>query len=382
MSSSAKIRYAISLGCALVALLIPLLARAAVVVQGHVVDTRGNMVSGATVTLAGANRTIETLSHPGGSFAFVNVVEGEYELRARAAAGTAALHVVVAGAPVAVELHLTLQTLGRVVSVSSAPSLRSGGSTLISAAQLAHSPASNNLADVFVQLPSAARGSNGQIHINGDHGDINYSLDGVPLPQALNRVIGSEVDPSDVGYLDVIEGAYPAKYGGKFGAVVNIATVAGSGAHGGYVETSAGSRGDATLSLLHHSALGPRGGMTLSLRQARTRWALDPPVRDAAHDRGSTANQFVRVTLPAGVTDSWNFDLSHVAQTFQIPPDTANGTPANSDDVETQNDAFASASFHHAIGLDGALTVNAFGKASTFEDFPDPANDFAAAPGD
>src|SRR5579864_2012013 len=278
---------AVTLFCALLLLVLPLAAQAATTVSGTVVNAANAPVKGALLTLAGSNRTLQTYSASDGSFHFTAIVDGEYELRASAPDGSVQAHLAVAAAPLSIVLKLSAQTIGRVLSVSSAPTLRSGGSTLISGAQLAHSPASNNLANVFVQLPSAARGSNGQIHINGDHGDINYSLDGVPLPQELNRVIGSEVDPSAVGFLDVIEGAYPAKYGGKFGAVVNIATVSGAGVPGGAFSTTVGSYGHDELSLVQHDRFGRGGGISVALRSARMGWALDPPVPNPNYDDGS-----------------------------------------------------------------------------------------------
>ncbi len=349
-------------------------------VAGRVLDSAGAPESGAVVSLEGANRTISLTTGQDGSFAFNWVADGEYDLSASGRSGIASAHVSVASSPVSVVLRLAPRRLGH-VNVSSTAVLRSGGSTMFTGTQLAHSPASDNLSNVFAQLPSAARGSNGQIHMNGDHGDINYYLDGVPLPQELNRVIGSEVDPSDVGFLDVIEGAYPAKYGDKFGAVVNIATVAGTGSPGGSFTTTIGTEGHGEADLLQHDRFGG-GGITLALRTSRTDWALDPPAPGNDHDQGSVSNAFVRVTLPAGPRDSLNLDLSHAYQTFQIPPDTSNGTPASTDDVETQDDAFLSLTDVHTIGARGSLEFGPTMKVSTIRDFPDLGADFAAAPGD
>lgn len=370
---------AAGLACALSAERAPALAQTTI--SGRILALDGTTESGATVTLGGSNRTITTKSDARGRFTFAGVAEGEYDLSATGRSGVVSVHVVITTDPLDIVLHLAPRSLGH-VSVTGSAALRSGGSMLVTGDQLAHSPASTNLANVFLQMPSAARGSNGQIHVNGDHGDINYYLDGVPLPQELNRVIGSEVDPSDVGFLDVIEGAYPAKYGGKFGAVVNIATVAGTGVPGGAFETTVGSYGHDEASLVQHDRFGQSGGITVALRSSRNGWALDPPVPSANQDTGSASNQFVRVTLPIGATDSLNLDLSHAYQTFQLPPDTSNGTPASTDDVETQNDAFASLSYTHNIGAHGSLIFGPTTKVSVIRDFPDLANDFAGAPGD
>ena len=47
-------------------------------------------------------------------------------------------------------------------------------------------------------MPGAVRGVNGVVHINGDHGVINYMIDGVALPQELNRDIGGEINLNDL----------------------------------------------------------------------------------------------------------------------------------------------------------------------------------------
>ncbi len=85
---------------------------------------------------------------------------------------------------------------------------------------------------MLLQLPGAARGANGVVHINGDHGDINYIVDGVQIPQELNRTIGTEFDPNDIAFVETLQGAYPAQYGERFASVININTRNGSGRAG------------------------------------------------------------------------------------------------------------------------------------------------------
>ncbi len=84
----------------------------------------------------------------------------------------------------------------------------------------------------MIQLPGAARGANGVVHINGDHGDINYIVDGVQIPQELNRNVGSEFDPNDIAFVEALQGAYPAQYGERFASVLNINTRNGAGPPG------------------------------------------------------------------------------------------------------------------------------------------------------
>ncbi len=48
---------------------------------------------------------------------------------------------------------------------------------------------------MLLELPGAARGANGVVHINGDHGDVNYIVDGVPIPTAAGPPDRNEMDP-------------------------------------------------------------------------------------------------------------------------------------------------------------------------------------------
>ena len=154
-------------------------------------------------------------------------------------------------------------------------------------------PTGGSIASIMTQMPAAARGTNDQVHVNGDHNGLNYYIDGVQLPASLNRVAGGEVDPNDIGYLDVIEGAYPAMYGGRFAAVLNIGTRAYSGPPGYTFDANGGSYGSYGSSLSLHAPVGTRGGSySFSASTSGTDWSLDPAVKDPVHNAGSASNQW------------------------------------------------------------------------------------------
>jgi hypothetical protein len=363
-----------------VALNIPAAAQSASFVSG-VVRSEGQPVAGAAVTLSGNNLTFRTLSHADGSFSFSAVPLGIYRIAAQKdrLAVDAALEVPSGGAQLTLDLA-ELKEIAATRTTAHPSVLGSGASLAIGGAGLQYAPNAKSFPNILAQLPSAARGSNGQIHINGDHGDINYIVDGVPVPQALSRVLGTEFDPSNVGYAEIIEGAFPAQYGERFAAIINIATRAGTGPGALSAQFTQGTQNKSESDILYHAPLGA-GGLTFSSRVQRDGWALDPPVPDAVHDAGSIATQFLRVSLPAHGYDNINIDLNHTYQTFQIPPDTANGQPAATDDVETQDDTFLAVQYHHAIGANGILSFGPSFKRSHIRDFNDLANDLAPAEG-
>jgi hypothetical protein len=362
------------------ALSLPAAAQSASYVTG-VVRSQGQPVAGAAVTLSGNNLSFHTLSDPDGRFSFNAVPVGLYRIAAQKDrfAADVAVEVSSAGAQLTVELSELKEIAS--ARTSARPNVLGAGTSLsIGGASLQYAPDSKSFSNILAQLPSAARGSNGQVHINGDHADINYIVDGVSVPQALSRVLGTEFDPTNVGYAEIIEGAFPAQYGERFAAVINIATRTGTGPGGVSVQFTQGTQNKSESDLLYQARLGA-GGLTFSSRVQRDGWALDPPVPDPVHDAGSVATQFLRLSLPVHGYDNLNFDFNHTYQTFQIPPDTANGQPAATDDNETQDDTFLALVYHHAIGSNGILSFGPSFKRSHIRDFNDVANDLASAVG-
>jgi hypothetical protein len=347
---------------------------ASTVLRGSV-TANGAAVANATVVLNGAVKvTVQT--DASGNFAFGDIPAGTYEVDVSGPSGTAAVRVVVpaAGAVVAIPVS-TLKTIGRTAITSHPPNNGSGTDLELSTTELQHSPANGSLSELLIQLPGAARGANGVVHINGDHGDINYIVDGVQIPQELNRDIGSEFDPSDIASVDVLEGAYPAQYGERFASVINIASRTGNGPAGYSADFKGGSYAYGDDDVSGHTPIGS-GSLVAAFRNQSNERFLDPPNFDSNHDAGSNVNQFLRFAQPIG-TDYLNLTLSHSFQTFQIPNDLAAGEPSATDDNETQEDFFGALQFRHLFANGGSLSFGPSYKRSRIRDYGDPSNDFA-----
>src|SRR5579864_4692472 len=203
------------------------LAGALTTLSGIVDDGSGKPVAGVTVSLNGNNLALRTRTDSVGHFAFASLDPGQYDLLASSVSGSASLRVDLSSNGAAVTLTL-LNTISSSHTVSSPPTHGSGTDLTLSGNYIQRMPGGRDLSGILLQLPGSARGANGVVHINGDHGDINYIVDGVSVPQELNREVGSEFDPSDISFIDVLQGAYPAQYGGRFASVVNITTKAGT----------------------------------------------------------------------------------------------------------------------------------------------------------
>ena len=340
------------------------------------VTFNGAPATDAQVTANGGNVTLHAKTDAQGRFTFTAVPIGTYNVDILSSDGTASLRVDVPSAGATVIATLSpIKDIGR-VSVTSHPPVHGSGTDLnLSGDLLERSPASGSLPAVLLQLPGAARGANGVVHINGDHGDVNYIVDGVPIPQELNRNIGSEFDPNDIAFIEAIEGAYPAQYGERFASVINVNTRNGAGPPGFSAQLNVGSFTHFDGDLSYHAPLGT-GTLVLATRNEQGTRGLDPPNLDSPHNGFSNSNQFLRYTQPLG-TDFLNLTLSHAYHTYQIPNDVAGGQPASSDDNETQDDMFGTLQYRHPIGDHGSFSIGPSYKRSTIRDFGDAANDFA-----
>jgi outer membrane receptor protein involved in Fe transport len=86
--------------------------------------------------------------------------------------------------------------------------------------------ANTQLNQVVLQAPGVAQDSFGQLHIRGDHGNIQYRLNNVILPEGL-QVFGQTLSPRLASNIDLITGALPAQYGLRTAGIINITTKSG-----------------------------------------------------------------------------------------------------------------------------------------------------------
>ena len=82
------------------------------------------------------------------------------------------------------------------------------------------------LNQVLLQAPGVAQDSFGQIHLRGEHADVQYRINGVQLPEGLS-VFGQALQSRFAHSLSLITGALPAQYGFNTAGVVDIQTKTG-----------------------------------------------------------------------------------------------------------------------------------------------------------
>lgn len=97
------------------------------------------------------------------------------------------------------------------------------------------------LNQVLLQAPGVAQDSYGQIHVRGDHNEVQFRLDGVQLPEGLS-VFGQALMTRFADSMSLTTGALPSEFGFLQAAVVDITTKNGTTNAGGNASIYGGAR--------------------------------------------------------------------------------------------------------------------------------------------
>jgi outer membrane receptor protein involved in Fe transport len=82
------------------------------------------------------------------------------------------------------------------------------------------------LNQVLLQMPAVAQDSFGQIHVRGEHANVQFRVNGVELPEGLS-VFGQALETRFARSVSLLTGALPAQYGFFTAGVLDIQTKTG-----------------------------------------------------------------------------------------------------------------------------------------------------------
>jgi outer membrane receptor protein involved in Fe transport len=165
-----------------------------------------------------------------------------------------------------------------------------------------------------------ASDSAGQQHVRGEHADISYVVDGVPLPDTLSGRQGSVVVPATIQRLEILTGGFAPEFGGQTAAILNVTTLPGASRsrsdlalEGGSYETT---NGDFTTV----GPLSKFASYVFDINGTRTRNYLEPQQPDVqtAHNAGSSLSYFSKLRFAPSHRDTLSLALSSNPDTYQI----------------------------------------------------------------
>lgn len=236
-------------------------------IQGLVRDTLGRPLSLAKITLQTVTGEVvdHATSDAEGHFTFSAVASGTYAvLSDKIGYKTGSSIVSISAGEVSTSITLASSqaqdiniTATRLEKARNSLSPQTGGSVYkFDANDIANLPQgeSTSLNQVLLQAPGVVNDSYGQLHIRGDHGNTQYRINGVILPEGING-FGQALDTRFAQSINLLTGALPAQYGNRTAGVVEINTKTNFEA-GGHFDVYGGSNNTFNPSIEYGSTNG------------------------------------------------------------------------------------------------------------------------------
>ena len=302
-------------------------------VRGVINDSLGRPIADAHVSLMAADgRAVgSTQSDPQGHFTIAHVVPGVYQLTADKTAfqpssaiitvtgGAGATRTLTLASNQALEIQVKAQRLDR---ARNGISVETGSSSYrIDQKAIAALPQgeSTPLNQVILQAPGVAQDSFGQVHVRGDHNDLQYRINGIILPESISG-FGQTLDTRFAQSVNLLTGALPAEYGYRTAGIIDIQTKSGAFANGGEIGVMGGSHNTGEL---HGNVSGSQGNfnyyVTGSLLQNDLGIENPTASNSALHNHTTQGKGFGYFSYLLNDTSRVSLILGSADSRFQIP---------------------------------------------------------------
>jgi outer membrane receptor protein involved in Fe transport len=244
---------------------------------------------------------------------------------------------------------------------------------------------------VLLRTPGMAQDSaaNGDLHLRGEHGNIQYRINDVLLPEGITG-FGQELDTRFVESLRVITGSLPAQYGFRTAGVVDLRTRNGAFEPGGTASVEGGSYDTIKPSVEYGGSAGKwnyfaDGSFNHNAIGIENPTPSSNPIHDDTdqYKAFSYLSYLIDDTSRVSLMGSASYSDFQVPNTPGLPPGTSpNGNPwlpgtfdsANLDENQNEQNYYGVAAYQKSVN-DLNLQVAAYGRVSTVHFTPDPLGD-------
>lgn len=384
-------------------------AQAAAEISGQVQDALGRPIAGASLSLMSATATVvaHTETDASGRFVFNGIAPGTYATQAEKTGfqpGASIVTVsfeanasttVTLAAVAALEVQIAAERLNK---ARSGLSPKTGGSvTHFDAGDIQNLPQgeATPLNQVLLQAPGVVNDSYGQLHVRGDHGNMQYRINGMILPEGISG-FGQALDTRFAQNIDLMTGALPAQYGYRTAGVVEINTK-NKFEGGGNVDLYGGSNGTVNPSFEYGNTSGDvswfvDGSFMSNNLGIESPTSSPNPLHDHTDQRKGFGylsymlDPTTKVSLMAGVyngafqipnTPGQAADPTYLGYLNTNGYNTASLNSATANDQQRETNRFAATSLQGSISDRSDYQVSLFTRYSSFNYIPDVAGNLA-----
>ncbi len=374
-------------------------------IRGQVQDALGRPITDANLSLKTVAASIVggTRSDADGRFVFTGIAQGTYAVQAEKAGfqlgtaivtlstGTAASTTLTLAAQEALEVKVVAERLNQ---ARNGLSPQTGGSVYrFDSNDVDTLPEGSDTSfnQVLLQAPGVANDSYGQLHIRGDHANLQYRINGVILPEGITG-FGQALDTRFAKSIDLLTGALPAQYGYRTAGVIEIDTKS-QFEPGGQIDLYGGSHGTINPSIEYGNTSGNLS-YYLSGSFLTNNLGIENPTSstNAIHDRTDQEKGFAYLSYLVNPTTRVSAMFGTYDGKFQIPnnpgqtpdPDghgylagagVTDFDSANLDERQRETNRYGILSLQSSIGEDFDYQVSLFTRYTSVHFTPDPIGD-------
>lgn len=166
--------------------------------------------------------------------------------------------------------------------------------------------------NVAKSTAGVAEDSAGQLHVRGEHTEISYVVDGIPLPDTLSGRQGAIVVPSTIQSVDILLGGFGPEYGGQTAAILDITTLPRAKKATNNLDLDYGTFNSMNGQFTAVGPIGEKFGYVINLAGSDTNAVEEPQQPDiqTAHNAGSDQNGFAKFTYQASAHDRFALTMS------------------------------------------------------------------------
>ena len=184
-------------------------------------------------------------------------------------------------------------------------------------------PRGNNvdLHDVLLTIPGAIYGSLKQVHVRQDHANLQFRIDGVPIPDTVTTQFTDLLSPRAWERADIILGGMEAQYGNRTTAVIDITSKSGTKPGFGSIGVFGGSNETVLPSFEYGGTVGDRFRFYVMNNYRTTNRAIDPPTlgQSIFHGQGESNQTFLRGDYQLNNRNNVTWLLLNSVANSQIP---------------------------------------------------------------
>ena len=187
----------------------------------------------------------------------------------------------------------------------------------------------NDVSDVLLTIPSAVNGALKQVHIRQDHANLQFRIDGVPIPDTVSAVFSDIISPRTWERADIILGGMEAQYGNRTAAVIDITSKRGTKPGFGSIQGFGGSNETVIPSFEYGGTLGSKFRYYMLNSFTTTNRGIEPPTpgKSVFHDQSNSNQTYLRGDFQLNNHNNFTWLFLNSVSKFQIP--TTPGQMAN-----------------------------------------------------